>query len=116
MYSRSVSLLQLIVGLPQVEACAVCLYEASRLVSFVVASTCGDQRAASPSEQHLVEETAAAVSPLSSVTQLQGRTGGADGDLRRLILKQLSLLLPSHCVPDTVVLVPSLCVTPHGER
>uniref|UniRef100_A0A3Q3JDU7 AMP-dependent synthetase/ligase domain-containing protein n=1 Tax=Monopterus albus TaxID=43700 RepID=A0A3Q3JDU7_MONAL len=32
------------------------------------------------------------------------------------ILKQLSLLLPSYSVPDTLILIPALSLTPHGER
>uniref|UniRef100_A0A3Q1ALR7 Carrier domain-containing protein n=1 Tax=Amphiprion ocellaris TaxID=80972 RepID=A0A3Q1ALR7_AMPOC len=35
--------------------------------------------------------------------------------LKRVILSQLSLLLPPHSVPDTLVLVPALCLTPHGK-
>lgn len=107
-------LLQLILGLPQVEACAVALFEATRLLAFVVPSTSGDQKEASPltSAQKHPERTPSA----SAVSHHQGETGGADGDLRRLILNQLSLLLPSHSVPDTLVQVPALCLTPHGEH
>ncbi|KAF3835112.1 hypothetical protein F7725_027670 [Dissostichus mawsoni] len=103
------SLQQLILGLPQVEACAVALFEATRLLAFVVPSTSGDQKEASPltSAQKHPEQTPSAVS------HHQGETGGADGDLRRLILNQLSLLLPSHSVPDTLVQVPALCLSPH---
>uniref|UniRef100_A0A665VA80 Aminoadipate-semialdehyde dehydrogenase n=1 Tax=Echeneis naucrates TaxID=173247 RepID=A0A665VA80_ECHNA len=74
------SLQQLIVSLPQVEACAVGLHEGSRLLAFVVMSTSADQRA-----------------------------------LHRLIVKQLSVLLPSYSVPDTLVQVPALCLTHHGK-
>lgn len=107
-------LLQLMLSLPQVEACAVGLYEGVRLLAFVVTSTFGEQRAASPltSVQKHVEQT----DLHSPVTHHQEEAGGADGDLSRLILSQLSLLLPSHSVPDTLVLVSALCQTPHGER
>lgn len=40
---------------------------------------------------------------------------GPDGDLRRVILNRLSPLLPSHAVPDALLLVPALPLTPHGE-
>lgn len=107
-------LLQLISSLPQVEACAVGLHEGFRLLAFVVASTSGDQTAASPlaSVQKRVEQTHLP----APAKRHQEETGGADGDLSRLILSQLSLLLPSHSVPDTLVVVPALCQTPHGER
>uniref|UniRef100_A0A668A8X1 Aminoadipate-semialdehyde dehydrogenase n=1 Tax=Myripristis murdjan TaxID=586833 RepID=A0A668A8X1_9TELE len=81
------SLQQVIMSLPQVESCAVGLYDGFRLVAFVVASPSGDQKAASPSPsvQH-----------------------GA-------VLQQLRLLLPGHSIPDTLVLVPALPLTAHGK-
>ncbi|XP_040896908.1 beta-alanine-activating enzyme [Toxotes jaculatrix] len=116
------SLQQLIVSLPQVEACAVGLYKGFRLLAFVVASTSGDQRAASPlpSVQQHVEKSPSALAQhqedLPSPVKHHGEeTSGADRSLRRLIVDQLSLLLPSHSVPDTLVLVPALCLTPHGK-
>ncbi|XP_042372655.1 beta-alanine-activating enzyme-like, partial [Plectropomus leopardus] len=107
-------------SLPQVQACAVGLYETSRLLAFVVVPTSGDHKAASPltsAEQH-VKQTASAghrENPPSAVQHRQEETGGTDGDLSRLILNQLSLLLPSYSVPDTLLLVPALCLTPHGK-
>ncbi|XP_071343014.1 beta-alanine-activating enzyme [Trachinotus anak] len=116
------SLQQLIVSLPQVEACAVGLYEGFRLLAFVVASTSEDQRAASPlpSVQWRVEKSPAALAQHqddlpSPEKHHQEDTGCADRDLCRLIVKQLSLLLPSYSVPDTLLLVPALCLTPHGK-
>ncbi|KAK5869916.1 hypothetical protein PBY51_024593 [Eleginops maclovinus] len=116
------SLQQLILSLPQVEASAVGLFETTRLLAFVVASTSGDQKEASPltSAQKPAEQTPSALAELqedrpSAVNHHQGETGGADGDLSRLILNQLSLLLPSHSIPDTLVLVPDLCLTSHGK-
>lgn len=98
-------------------------YEGSRLLAFVVASTSGDQRAASPltSVQKQAEQTPSASAehrddPHPAVSHHQEEAGGADGDLRRLILSQLSRLLPSYSVPDTLVLVPALCLTSHGEH
>ncbi|XP_075943483.1 beta-alanine-activating enzyme isoform X1 [Anarhichas minor] len=101
------SVQQLICSLPQVEACAVCLHGGFRLLAFVVASTSGDQRAASPLTP--AQERA------DPVPAEHRRAGETDGDLSRLVLNRLSLLLPSHSVPDTLVLVPALCLTPHGK-
>ncbi|XP_031698369.1 beta-alanine-activating enzyme-like isoform X2 [Anarrhichthys ocellatus] len=102
------SVQQLICSLPQVEACAVGLHGGFRLLAFVVASTSGDHRAASPLTP--AQERA------DPVHAEHRRAGETDGDLSRLVLNRLSLLLPSHSVPDTLVLVPALCLTPHGER
>ncbi|TNN40020.1 Acyl-CoA synthetase family member 4 [Liparis tanakae] len=82
---------QLISSLPEVEVCAVALHGGQRLLAFVVASAAERGEVVRPS----------APPP--------------DGDLRRLILNRLSLLLPSHSVPDTLVLVPALSMTPHGK-
>ncbi|KAM7012744.1 beta-alanine-activating enzyme [Tautogolabrus adspersus] len=101
------NLQQLIQSLPQVEACAACLYEDSRLLAFVVSSTSGEQTAASV--QKHVEQTHHEHLPAAE------EKGGADGDLSTLILDQLSLLLPPHSVPDTLLLVPALSLTPHGK-
>uniref|UniRef100_UPI0037E8EB12 beta-alanine-activating enzyme n=1 Tax=Semicossyphus pulcher TaxID=241346 RepID=UPI0037E8EB12 len=102
------SVQQLIQSRPQVEACAVCLCENSRLLAFIVASTSVEQTEASVQEH--VEQTRQEHLPSSAE-----EPGGADGDVSRLILDQLSLLLPSHSVPDTLVLVPTLSLTPHGK-
>lgn len=117
-------LLQLILSLPQVEACAVGLYEGFRLLAFVVASASGDQKAASPlpSVQEHVGKSHSPFAqhqedPPSPVKHHQEEeTSGMDGGLSRLIVNQLSLLLPSYSVPNTLVLVPALCLTPHGEH
>ncbi|CAG5862382.1 unnamed protein product [Menidia menidia] len=104
--------MKLILTLPEVEACAVTLHQGARLLAFVVASPAGEQTAA------------ASASP--SVRPPAGRSGPAppegpgpataDGDgVRRMIRTQLALLLPSHCVPDALVLVPALPLTPHGK-
>nr|XP_020499456.1 beta-alanine-activating enzyme [Labrus bergylta] len=94
---------QLIQSLPQVEACAACLYEDSRLLAFIVSSTSGEQKHVEQTHgEHLLLPAAE-------------ETGGADGDLSTLILEQLSLLLPSHSVPDTLLLVPALSLTAHGK-
>ena len=99
--------LQLIVHLPQVEACAVTLHGNSRLLAFIVAATPAEPTDAPrlPSEGGRLKRA-----------EEQEETGGADGDPRQLILNQLSLLLPSHSVPDTLLLVAALPRTAHGER
>lgn len=76
--------------------------DSSRLLAFVVAPTAGHQMAAST---------------VSSTQQDHGppeEVGWAT--VKRLIMKQLTLLLPSHSVPDTLLLVPALRQTPHGEN
>lgn len=91
---------QLILRLPQVEACAVALQEGFRLLAFVV-----------PSRNQPVQQQQQSNRPgLATPTEQQ-----TDSDLRRLILNQLSLLLPSYSVPDALLLVPALPLTPHGE-
>lgn len=86
-------LLQLIQSLPQVEACAVAPCDGSGLLAFAVASTAGDR---------------------SGDRSAAGRR--EDGALSRLILRQLSPLLPPHSVPDALLLVPALSLTRHGEQ
>ncbi|XP_029001762.1 beta-alanine-activating enzyme [Betta splendens] len=110
------SIQQLIGTLPEVEACVVGLYKGSRLVAFVVPSTSGDQEAASPlspirqRERRTPASSAERQEDASSpVAQRQSETGSAG------ILKQLSLLLPSYSVPDSVVLIPALLLTHHGK-
>ncbi|RVE73791.1 hypothetical protein OJAV_G00034930 [Oryzias javanicus] len=51
----------------------------------------------------------------SSVRQHSEEVGGAGGDEERRILEQLSALLPSHGIPDTLELLPALPRTPHGK-
>ncbi|CAK6956090.1 beta-alanine-activating enzyme [Scomber scombrus] len=112
------SVQHLIMSLPQVEACAVSLYEGSRLLAFVVTSTSGEQSVVSPlpsAQQHAEQTPPASAERQEDVEHHQVETGGTDGDLSGLILKQLSLLLPSYSLPDTLVLVPALPLTPHGK-
>ncbi|XP_061593066.1 beta-alanine-activating enzyme [Cololabis saira] len=119
------SLQQLMLSLPQVEACAVGVHGGFRLLAFVVASAAPEQMAGSalsPVQQQAQENVSASAehqqNPASSVKhhpEDQEDPGATDGDLKRLILSQLSLLLPSHGLPDTLVLVPALCLTSHGK-
>lgn len=76
------------------------LQEGFRLLAFVV-----------PSRNQPVQQQQQSDHPeLATPTEQQ-----TDSDLRRLILNQLSLLLPSYSVPDALLLVPALPLTPHGE-
>ncbi|XP_030583289.1 beta-alanine-activating enzyme isoform X2 [Archocentrus centrarchus] len=118
------SLQQLMLSLPQVEACAVCLHKGFRLLAFAVASTSGHQKAASTSlsVRQRAEQIPSsfafgerAENLPSSVKHPLDESAGADGDLKKLVLSRLSLLLPAHSVPDTLVLVPALCLTAHGK-
>uniref|UniRef100_A0A8D3AV92 Aminoadipate-semialdehyde dehydrogenase n=1 Tax=Scophthalmus maximus TaxID=52904 RepID=A0A8D3AV92_SCOMX len=109
------ALQQLIVSLPQVEACAVALHKGVRLLAFVVASATGGQRAAAPlprSQQHVEKSASASAQPREDPGS---PASGADGDLSSRIVNQLSALVPSHSVPDTLVPVAALCLTPHGK-
>nr|XP_057930220.1 beta-alanine-activating enzyme isoform X2 [Doryrhamphus excisus] len=86
------NLQQLLLSLPEVEACAVCLHEeAFRLLAFVVTEASAGRKQAPPP------------------------SSGCSGDPRRHLLEQLTPLLPSYGIPDTLVLVPALPLTPHGK-
>lgn len=98
--------LQLLLSLPQVEACAVALHRGLRLLAFVV-----------PSRNHPAERDQRDHPDLPPPTEEEEEErDGTHGELRRLILDQLSLLLPAHSVPDTLLLIPALLFTPHGDQ
>uniref|UniRef100_A0A8C7MBT9 Aminoadipate-semialdehyde dehydrogenase n=2 Tax=Oncorhynchus kisutch TaxID=8019 RepID=A0A8C7MBT9_ONCKI len=98
------TLQQVVMSLPQVEACAVGLYEGSRLVAFVVAcSTSGEQKATHSS------------SPVEHQVEHLEETAPSTRGLQKAILHRLSQVLPSHSVPDTLVLVPALPLSSHGK-
>ncbi|XP_055779011.1 beta-alanine-activating enzyme isoform X1 [Salvelinus fontinalis] len=98
------TLQQVVMSLPQVEACAVGLYEGSRLVTFVVAcSISGEQKATHTS------------SPVEQQVEHREETAPSTRGLQKAILHRLSQLLPSHSVPDTLVLVPALPLSSHGK-
>lgn len=99
------SLQQLILSVPLVEACTVGLYDNYRLLAFIVVSTAQGHKAAS--SLTFVHN--------HHIGQQQEDEGAEDGDVSRLILRQLSELLPSYSVPDTLVLVPDIPLTPHGK-
>ncbi|KAM4628669.1 beta-alanine-activating enzyme [Polymixia lowei] len=115
------TLQQVMTSLPQVESCAVGLYEGFRLVAFVVASTSGDQSATSPlpSVQQHAEQSPPASSDqqeeIPSSVDRHEEKGTSDAGLHRTVLRKLSLLLPSHSIPDTLMLVPDLPLTSHGK-
>ncbi|XP_041704698.2 beta-alanine-activating enzyme isoform X2 [Coregonus clupeaformis] len=98
------TLQQVVMSLPQVEACAVGLYEGSRLVAFVVVcSTSGEQNATHTP------------SPVEHQVEHREETAPSTRSLQKAILHRLSQLLPSHSVPDTLVLVPALPLSSHGK-
>ncbi|XP_076009740.1 beta-alanine-activating enzyme isoform X2 [Genypterus blacodes] len=116
------SLQEVIASLPEVDACAVCLDHDSPLIAFVVASTSGDQKAASSpltsSAEHVDQIPSASAQHQEDISPSGKRrqeTSGPDGDLSRLIVEQLSPLLPSYSIPDTLVLVPALPTSSHGK-
>lgn len=91
---------KLMLRLPQVEACAVALQEGFRLLAFVV-----------PTRNQTAQQQRQSDHPaLATMTEQQ-----TDGALGRFILNQLYLLLPSYSVPNALLLVPALPLTPHGE-
>uniref|UniRef100_A0A3B4X5G9 Aminoadipate-semialdehyde dehydrogenase n=1 Tax=Seriola lalandi dorsalis TaxID=1841481 RepID=A0A3B4X5G9_SERLL len=81
---------QLIVSLPQVEACAVGLSGGSRLLAFVVASTSGDQTAASP---------------LTSVQQCEGKSPSGLGHVPDTLVLIPALSLTRHGKVDMEALM-----------
>ncbi|XP_072538739.1 beta-alanine-activating enzyme [Salminus brasiliensis] len=85
------ALQQITESLPQVDACVMGLHEDSRLVAFVV--------------------------PVSNKVhkELSEDLLAASTSLEKVVLQQLSQLLPSHSIPDTVLLVPALPLTNHGK-
>ena len=117
-YSQLPRHLQVMMSLPQVESCAVGLFKGLRLVAFVVASPSVHQVAATPLQAEL---------SLSVPGDHEGDWGfledlpedGSRSDapirvLHRVVLQQLSLLVPSASIPDSLVLVQALPLTAHG--
>lgn len=98
---------QVMMSLPQVESCAVGLFQGSRLVAFVVAPPSVHQVAMTP--RHEGDRGPSPVLP-----EDQGRGEAPDRVLRRAIFQQLSLLVPSAGMPDSLVQVPALPLTAHG--
>lgn len=92
-------------SLPQVEAGVVGLHKMGRLVAFVVPTlnrTMSSENSGNQ-EQHVHSSTKAHDSlPVSSRV------------LEKKVLRGLSHLVPSHSIPDTVLLVPALPLTNHG--
>ncbi|XP_077391321.1 beta-alanine-activating enzyme [Festucalex cinctus] len=80
---------QLLSSLPDVDSCAVCLHEGGRLIAFVVTA--------------------------SSAGSDDGGSASSSDPLSRHLVRQLTPLLPSYAVPDTLLQVPALPLTPHGK-
>ncbi|XP_017311545.1 beta-alanine-activating enzyme isoform X3 [Ictalurus punctatus] len=92
------ALQQAMESLPQVEGGVVGLHKSSRLVAFVVPKI--DTRTVS-SEHSSTKD--------SEDSQVSSRA------LEMEVLQGLSQLVPSHSIPDTVLLVPALPLTNHGK-
>ncbi|XP_076134328.1 beta-alanine-activating enzyme isoform X1 [Alosa pseudoharengus] len=126
---------QVVESLTEVEACAVSLCEGSRLVAFIVLSPSHTEALFASSNAHhgdqvpylsklnrdAVSSTSIHLhgSPVVSSDDRHGESGG-DGTiplagLERSIQRRLSDLLPSHAVPDSLVLIPTLPLTSHGK-
>ncbi|XP_046692621.1 beta-alanine-activating enzyme isoform X4 [Silurus meridionalis] len=102
------ALQQAMESLPQVEAGVVGLHESNRLLAFVV-PTVGTRPTSSEhngnQEQHV---------PLSSSKDSEDLCVSSRA-LEREVLQGLSQLVPSHSIPDTVLLIPALPLTNHGK-
>ncbi|XP_056132799.1 beta-alanine-activating enzyme [Lampris incognitus] len=115
------NLQQVIMSLPEVESCAVGLYEGSWLVAFVVATTSGDQKATFmfPSvHQHKNQSPPASADNQEDLTSSIGHHEErytSNNDPQKAILHHLNLLVPGYSVPDTLVLVPALPLSSHGK-
>ncbi|KAF4070939.1 hypothetical protein AMELA_G00279150 [Ameiurus melas] len=92
------ALQQAMESLPQVEAGVVGLHKSSRLVAFVVPKI--DTRT---------------VSSEHSSTKASEDSRVSSRALEMEVLQGLSQLVPSHSIPDTVLLVPALPLTNHGK-
>ncbi|KAG7488869.1 hypothetical protein MATL_G00038990 [Megalops atlanticus] len=102
------ALQQMLECLPQVEACAVSLYEGQRLLAFVVP--------ASPSRDLQRDPSSSDPAPSSSdPTPSSNDLAPPPRSLQTEILGRLSQLLPSHGIPDTILLVLALPLSSHGK-
>ena len=105
-------------SLPEVDSCAVGLLPGLRLVAFVVASPSVHQVATTPlqAEQSLSVpgDHEGDWGLLEDLPEDRSRSEAPDRVLHRVVLQQLSQLLPSASVPDSVVLVRALPLTAHG--
>lgn len=93
-------------SLPQVEAGVVGLHKSSRLVAFVVPKiytrTMSSEHS-SNQEQHM-----------HSSTNDTANSHVSSRAVEMEVLKGLSQLVPSHSVPDSLLLIPALPLTNHG--
>lgn len=110
---------QVMMSLPQVESCAVGLFEGFRLVAFVVASPSIHQVATTPQQAELSlsvprDHEGDWGSSADLPEEEEGGGEAPDRVLHRAVLQQLSLLVPSASIPDSLVLVPVLPLTAHG--
>ncbi|XP_029952954.1 beta-alanine-activating enzyme isoform X2 [Salarias fasciatus] len=97
---------QVMLSLPQVESCAVALHRGFRLIAFVVAAPISSRQQRAEADQENL--------PSSGRHHLE-EAGAAEDHLKEVMVRQLSALLPSHSVPDVLLLVPALSLNPHGK-
>ncbi|KAI4892535.1 hypothetical protein NFI96_024695 [Prochilodus magdalenae] len=110
------ALQQVAESLPQVDTCVVGLHEDHRLVAFIVPATYS--KATSSSKYgHLQEQHDSSSTGVSADVHKEISEDGSftSKSLEKEVLLRLSQLLPSHSIPDTVLLVPALPVTNHGK-
>ncbi|XP_059923034.1 beta-alanine-activating enzyme isoform X2 [Gadus macrocephalus] len=110
---------QVMMSLPQVESCAVGLFKDLRLVAFVVASPSVHQVAATPLQAELSLSVPGDHEGdrgfLADLPEDGSRSEAPIRVLHRVVLQQLSLLVPSASIPDSLVLVQALPLTAHGK-
>ncbi|XP_058235150.1 beta-alanine-activating enzyme isoform X2 [Hemibagrus wyckioides] len=101
------ALQQAMESLPQVEAGVVGLHKSSRLVAFVVPKiytrTLSSEHS-SNQEQHM-----------HSSTNNTENSHVSSRAVEMEVLKGLSQLVPSHSIPDSLLLIPALPLTNHGK-
>uniref|UniRef100_A0A3B1KH26 Aminoadipate-semialdehyde dehydrogenase n=1 Tax=Astyanax mexicanus TaxID=7994 RepID=A0A3B1KH26_ASTMX len=104
------ALQQIAESLPQVDSCVMGLHEGSRLVGFVVPTSL--PKNSNQQEQHNSRSTGGSTTVHNELSE---DTSSASTSLEKEVLQRLSQLLPSHSVPDTVLLVAVLPLTNHGK-
>ncbi|XP_036437396.1 beta-alanine-activating enzyme [Colossoma macropomum] len=99
-------------SLPQVDACVMGLHEGSRLVAFIVPTTYS--KAMYSSERGDLQEQHGS-SSTGGPADVSKEGSFSSQTLEKEVLRGLSQLLPSHGIPDAVLLVHALPLTNHGK-
>ncbi|XP_062858189.1 beta-alanine-activating enzyme-like [Trichomycterus rosablanca] len=101
------ALQQALESLPEVDTAVVSLHDSSRLVAFVV-----------PTSNHrniALEHKVYQEGHVHNNTEVLEDSSFSSTSLEMAVSQGLSQLVPSHCIPDTVLLVPELPLTNHGK-